>query len=1099
MKQNSFYPLSFFSQLRFSRIAVFSAILLALFITANGASIALAVDTPQLISPLNGTETTGNPNDPLGGRVLYEPLGIPTFEWEDVNSSKYELEVATTAAFGSSVVFRLDNLKYTTYTPNGEGEQGTGFSLNESSGAFIDAATFYWHVRAWDDTTNGWGGWSSAWTFNRHWGHPVNLSYPSEGSVETKTPYFTWEPVPGASFYQIQVDTSDSFGSLLVNESVDVPAYTPTNTFQNDTDLFWRVRAFHRPNSGNITGGYGGPWSEIREFQMAWSSKVGSIDNRPLQLIPPDNATNTGRPLFCWKPVEGANKYFLDLATHPAFVVGTVVLSGKSTESTCYFVDRNSTYNLQPNTIYYWRVTATDARNFPGQSTDSSGSGAFQFRTAASEPLQVPAHLYPPPYYVPIMEETFEDRTVSSPTFVWDHVRGATSYELRLDDDAALTDPPIAVVTTENTSYTFTDTDTYPLTDGQVYYWRVRAIGAPQGTPDWSQMLTNWPIRIDRSFAKTAASIKLIQPTYQSEPWTYGFKYGLESTTYYPSFSWTPVAPIGQAAYRIQIAYDEAFNNIVHDGQTDFVEYTPTGRPEPATYFWRVRQIAPTTGGWSSYGRFIVSRNFSFADTITVDGDEADWIAAGVPKYEDDSDAVTPTYNLDGFYITNDSTDWFFGLNLPPSARLGIYFDVNHFDLSGASQPPSGLGNNPSWIDAHRPEFAVYWDTANPSGQVYEWNGNSWVYRGPLGNIFATAFYNTTTNFLEISIPVTQLDQPGSLSVLLVSMNSSGEVQDKLPNLPGHASEAAFLTESTTPTPLFPANVPEDASLATIEHNTPVLVWRHNEAGYYGTYFFQTFEDETLTNLYENENGNTPYSSLFWAFNTFWAPQIHYSDNNSYHWRIMRSGFDGAAPLHFKKAAYLPVNLQFSPIVVSDTLTYTNRTPSFTWQPAQSAPKYLWELWESGVRRQSTITMVPYFTPQDAIEDGTYTWKVYAKDARNRNSAEAAQGEFRKVSDIVPVLGIEYTNTKLVFFWEPVDAAAYYKIEIADDPQFSINRWERTTYNTTFTPREIPKATEDGAFYWRVYMYDNRNHAGPYIDLKFDLAPDKIFLPFLIR
>lgn len=1099
MKQNSLAKKLFFSQLHLTRVAVFSAVLLAFLLTANGVSAALTVDTPLLISPNNGTDTTGNPSDPFGGRVLYEPLGIPTFEWEDVGASKYELEVATTAAFGSSVVFRLDNIQYTTYTPNGDGEQGTGFSLTESSGDFIDVATFYWRVRAWDDTTNGWGSWSQVWSFDRHWGYQVELAAPVDGSVETRTPYFTWEPVPGASFYQIQVDTSDSFGSLLANETVDVPAYTPLNTFQNDTDLFWRVRAFHRPNSGSMTGGYGGPWSEVREFQMAWSSKVGSTDNRPLQLIPPDNATNLGRPLFCWKPVEGAKRYQLDMATHPDFVAGTVVLSGKSTESTCYFIDRNGTYNLQPNKIYYWRVTALDARNFPGQRTDSSGSGAFQFRTAAAEPLQVPTHLYPPPYYEPIMAETFEDRTVASPTFVWDHVRGATSYELRLDDDAALTDPPIAVVTTENTSYTFTDAATYPLTDGQVYYWRVRALGAPQGTPSWSQMLTYWPIRVDRSLEKTAASIKLIQPTYQSEPWTYGFKYGLESVTYYPNFSWTAVAPIGQATYQIQIAYDEAFSTIVHDEQTDFTKYTPTGRPEPMTYFWRVRQIAPTTGGWSNYGRFIISRNFSYADNITVDGDDADWIAAGVPKYDDDSDGVNPTYDLDGFYITNDSTDWFFGLTLPSSAHLGIYIDVNHFDQSGAAQPPAGQGNDPSWPDAHRPEFAIYWDTANQNGRVYEWNSNSWTYRGPLSNIFATAAYSTTTNFLEISIPVTQLDQPGSLSVMLVSMDGSGGVQDKLPNLPGQASEAAFLTESTTPTPLYPENVPEDASLAVIEHNTPVLIWRHNEAGYFGTYFFQTFEDETLTNFYEDENGNTPMGGWFWAYNTFWGPQIHYSDNNSYHWRIERSGFEGAAPLHFQKAAYLPVNLRFSPIVVSDTLTYTNRTPSFTWQPAQSAPLYVWELWESGVRRQSVATMVPYYTPQNAIEDGTYTWKVYAKDARNRNSAEAAQGEFRKVSDIVPVKNVEYTDSKLVFFWEPVDYAANYKIEIADDPQFSINAWNETTYNTTFTPRTVPKATEDGMFYWRVYMIDNRNHAGPYIDLKFDLSSHKIYLPLTIR
>lgn len=1057
------------------------------------------IAAPTLISPAYGEETTGNPADPLiASRVLYEPLGIPTFEWEDVGASRYALEIATTAAFGSSVIFRNENLAYTTYTPGGSGEIGTGFSLTESSGDFADTATFYWHVRAWDDDTNTWSAWSSAWPFVRHWGYTTELTFPEDLSVQTQTPSFEWEPVPGASFYQIQVDTSDSFGSLIVNTTVDVPVYTPRDTFQNDSDLFWRVRAFHRPNSGSVTGGRGGPWSEVREFQMAWSSKISPTeDNRPIQIIPSDNANYIGISLFCWEPVEGAQKYKIDIGTHPQFVSGSFWSS--FTENTCYVFNRNSHSGLLLDQTYYWRVTALDARNYPGQRTDDGGSGAWQFTTSPTETLQVPQQLYPPPYYEPIMDETFEDRTVASPTFVWDHVRGATSYELRIDDDIALTDPPVALVTTENASYTFTDDGTYPLNDGQTYYWRVRALGAPQGTPDWNGMLNYWPIRIDRSLVQPAASIRLLHPTYQSEPWTYGFKYGQESVTYYPSLSWTAVAPIGQATYQVQIAYDEAFNYVVHDGQTDFTEYTPTDRPEPGTYFWRVRQIAPSQGSWSSVGRFIVSRNFSFA-AIDVNGNSDDWI--GITKYDDDNDGVSSDYDLDGLYIANDSIYWYLGLTLPSTnAHLGFYFDVDHFDLSGAPAPPSGKGD-PNWTDAHRPEFAIYWDTANQNGDVYEWNGTSWTYRGSLSNISASAAYDSVTRFLEMKLPVTFLDQPGSLSTMIVSVDGSESVRDKLPNIPGHANEAAFLTESTTPTPLYPANTPSDASLAETEHNTPVLIWRHNEAGYSGTYFFQTFEDETLTNLYENENGNVPSDGRsFWAYNPFWAPQVHYSDNNSYHWRIRRSGFDGAAPQHFQKAAYLPVDLQFTPLIVSDTLTYTNRTPSFSWQPAQSSPQYVWELWESGVRVQSITTMNPYYTPPTAIDDGTYTWKVYARDARGRNSAEAAQSEFRKVSDIVPVdpeNGVVYSGNKLIFSWDPVDFAAYYRIEISDDPQFS-HIWSDTTYNTTFTPPTRISQADDGEFYWRVYMFDNRNHAGPYIDLKFGGDSEKIYLPLVIR
>jgi len=1092
------------SQLRLTRLILLTAFLLAGLLAVNRFNTAWAIDAPQLISPIDFVETTGNPADPNAGRVLYQPLGIPTFEWTDVGASKYELEVATTAAFQDSVVFDLNSLQYTTYTPNGEGESSPGFSLTESSGIFMDSATFYWHVRAWDTDQAAWSPWSDTWQFTRHWGYNVELVYPADGSVEPRTPYFEWEPVPGASFYQIQVDSSDSFGDLKVNQTVDVPVYTPLESFQNDTDLFWRVRAFHRPNQNSLVGGYGGPWSEVRQFQMAWSTKVGTTDNRPLQLIPPDNATYVTRPLFCWKPVEGANKYKIDVAFQPDFVTGSFIVQGKQTEGTCYYTDRNSTYPLTANQLYYWRVTALDAKGYEGQRTDEGvGSAPFQFVTAPIDPPQVPAKLYPFPYYEPVMEETFEDHTVAVPTFVWDHVRGATSYELRIDDDAAMTDPPIAVVTTENTSYTFTDVSDLPSLNGDTYYWRVRGLGAPQGAAQWFQILDVWPIRIDRSLAQVHSTVKLIQPTYQTEPWTGGFKRGLESVAYYPSFSWTAVAPIGQATYQFQMAYDSNFTHMVSgldNIQTDFTEYTPLDRPAPGNYFWRVRQVAPTAGSWSNTGRFIVSRNFTFVTpgSIVVDGNPADWGTASVPIYQPNGEAGdVPLYDLTGFYVANDSLNWYFGVNLPSGADYGIFFDIDHLDLSGGAQPPEG--GDPGFPDAHRPEFAIYWAEDRTVGQVYEWNGATWTNRGPLSNILASAAYNATNQFLELQIPVTQLDQPGSLSIMMVTMNASGTVQDRVPNLPGQVSAATFLTESTTPTPLFPANAPQDDTLVTIEHNTPILTWRHNEAGYSGTYFFQTFEDETLSNLYESENGNVPMSGLFFAYNTFWAPQVHYSDNNSYHWRIKRSGFEFSMPNHFQKAAYLPTDLQFSPLIVDGALTYTNRTPSFSWQPAQSAPKYLWELWEGGVRKLQFLTMVPYYTPQDAIKDGTYTWKVYARDARNNDSAEAAQGEFRKVSEVVPVLGVDFTNSTLKFTWEDIDYAAYYRIQIADDPQFSNNYWTATTYNTTFTPKAVPKATQDGAFFWRVYMYDNRNNAGPFIDLQFDLFPNKTYLPMTIK
>jgi hypothetical protein len=1042
-----------------------------------------AVPAPALISPANGAETTGNPSDPNTGRVLYEPLGIPTFEWQDVGASRYELEVATTAAF-SVPVFKLDRLEYPSYSPNGDGESSPGFSLISQSGDFQDQATFYWRVRAWDDDLGQWSGYSPVWSFTRHWGYKPVLQYPADNAIVDMTPYFAWDPVPGASFYQIQIDTSSSFGSPTLDATTDVPNLTPDFAFANDDDLFWRVRAFHRPNTGNSNGDRGGPWSEVYQFKLDWASD----DTRVQLLTPPDNANYINRPLYCWTPVPGAKRYKIDVADSYQFISGSFVVKDKWTEGTCYSFERDGTYTLEYNKTYYWKVTPFHYNNGAGQSSDFGGT-AFQFTSAPSEPPQVPTLFYPPYYYTPIMAETFEDRTVAVPTFMWDHVEGATRYELCIDDDIVMDCSATGIVVeTANASYTFTDTATYPLEDNTVYYWKVRA----NGWPDWSQLRNKWKTRIDRSRVFVTDTVKLIKPTYQVEGWSNGYKVGEESVTYYPVLGWTGTTTSGRT-YRVQIAQDDDFEavDVVHDVETDFTEYTPTEAAAPGTYYWRVRQEAPSTGDWSETGRFIVSRNFESVppvtipgltrQPITVDGDPADWIDVNYYMPAGESGDASAPHDLIGAYVASDSLNWYFGIPISSTTKLGIYFDSDHLEGSGATVPPSGGDPFPP-LD-HRPEYAIYWDNVNfPDGALYEWAAVSWAYVGLVEPSNGNLAYDETSQFLEIRIPVSRFSTTyykGSLSMLLFTLDGSNTVQDRMPNLRGRPDEVAFLTDSTAPTPLLPANAPQDRALATIEHNTPVLTWRHNEDGTQnGEFIFHTFEDDLLTGVYHNEQGHSPKGGSFADSYTHWAPQDHYSDNQSYHWTIERAQFTASAPNHFHKAGFPPVDLQFSPVLVSDTLTYTNRTPAFSWQPAQSAPSYYWRL--EGEEIQDRITPVPYWTPRDAIRDGTYIWKVWARDANNNLTSQIATGEFRKLSEAVSLSPVDLSNGWPLFQWTPLDYAAYYRVKIADDSGFSKNAYERETYNAAYTPGSVPRAIEnDGSFYLRVIPYDNDGNPGP--------------------
>jgi hypothetical protein len=1080
---------------------------------------------PQLVSPANLAHTTGNPNDPNTSRQLYEALGIPTFEWQDVGASKYNLEVATTAVFGDSTILDIDDIQYTTYTPTGfeSGFRSTpGFGLtDDGSGNFIDQAEFYWRVAAWDDVAKAWDDYSEVRQFTRHWGYKPTLLYPLDNSIHDKTPYFEWDPVPGASFYQIQIGTDPGLGTPLVDKTTDVPSFSPTGLsvgerLENDEDLFWRVRAFHRPNYYNSSGGRGGEWSEEWQFVRAWASITPEFDTRPTLLIPPNGANHINRPLLCWQPVAGAAAYRVYLSKNPDPLVGPIVngdFPNGKTEDACYTFARDNSYALEYGEDYYWAVVAEDAIGNIGETTNEQGS-AFRFTAAITEPPTVPNLFYPPYYYTPVMSDTFEDRTVAVPTFVWDHVEGASTYQLCIDDNVAMSGCDLGtlgtatIVTTANASFTFTDTNTYPLSDGQVYYWKVRSDLSPGWgqANGWDELNNKWKVRVDRQQLQVTSSIQLIKPTYQVESWAGGLKYGQESVTYYPSFAWSAVAPAGSASYQIQIAYDSGFSNVAHDAQTDFTEYTPTGLPAPGTYYWRVRMVSPATGDWSESGRFTVSRNFTY-QSLTVDGDPSDWSGTPLAFYapSGENSDTSGAYDLSGFYVAAVPTDWYLGIPISSSAQLGIYWDVDHLDNSGATSPPSGFGG-PSVPPAHQPEYYIYWNNSTySSGRVYQWSGSAWDYLGTISSgAGGSVAYDAGNRFLELNLKATSVGQPGSPSLQIFTLNGT-TVMDRLPNLPGEPTQAAFLTESTTPTSLFPANAPNDVTLATVERSTPVLTWRHNQHNDSPMYpfYFQTSLDDGFSSMYEGEQGRSPRppspaTYLFWNNYTYWAPQVYYSDNDSYFWRIQRLSYMPTKPNHFIKQGFVPTGLQFSPVVVSGTITYTNRTPRFNWQVAQGSPRYVWQLLEGGEVVEEKELMSPSYTPRDAIPDGTYTWKVWAQDPEDQNGAEAAQGVFSKVSDVVSVHPVEHTATTLVLSWDPVDYAAYYEVLIDEDPNFSSPNTNETC-NTTFTPEEVPSQTIGGNFYVRVRMVDNDNNKGPDIDLNINIYPEQIFLPLVLK
>jgi hypothetical protein len=146
------------------------------------------------------------------------------------------------------------------------------------------------------------------------------------------------------------------------------------------------------------------------------------------------------------------------------------------------------------------------------------------------------------------------------------------------------------------------------------------------------------------------------------------------------------------------------------------------------------------------------------------------------------------------------------------------------------------------------------------------------------------------------------------------------------------------------------------------------------------------------------------------------------------------------------------------------------------------------------------VTEHACWTPSKAYEDRTYYWHVAMLDGEDRIGDYSDTAVFTKqypaTAWLNPASGSGSTGTP-TFSWAPVFGAAYYRIEIARDPDFT-NLLERVdTNNTRWTP--LSQYPSPNIYYWRVAMVDWGNFVGPFNEATILLGGKLLFLPSLQR
>jgi len=1038
---------------------------------------------PALLEPVNGTY----------------PTFTPTFRWTaELGAQFYRLQYSTDPTFAANVT-QIET-RNTTYTP---------------TNPLPNDVNYYWRVQTVSGSSLS--NWSGVWSFRKQWYiKPVTLT-PRNGYPSVRHPFFSWTPVPGASYYYIEIGTTPDLQTNRIAENTSNTWYAPNNYLGNEFTYYWKVTPYDKNNARGVS-------SDLASYVSSYTMMAPMLVYPPYYYLPndfpspnldvamqPHEDRTVALPVFTWHRLTGPAPtgdtlpvfYRVEVNSDPTFInppVWTV-----DTENTNATPTSANPFLPVAGVDYYWRVCPLNAlggdclEKVPGLPWWSQ-IWRTQIDTSQMLPTDTPATQLLRPVNGSEVVETM-------PLFEWLPLAGADSYEITISRDEAFTDI-LETTRVDYPAYAPTTSVAQRLLsrlDFPTLFWRVQAfsgfnlLGVVSETRRF-QVASQSQWMLTRAFGDTANRLVIgtdnnditddnyeLLDLYVSQDiaaWYIGFQATTDATdmTYVLYLDTDHVEESG-ATYdalnyelsTIKAHQPEYAIYILQNSSALSADHTLVYRWMSGSDTWDTPDVLSNISGSLSYTDGYV--NLRIPNT-----------AIGYGETSGSYTIALTSINISGSNgIAIDSVP-----NNPPFSIVpGIQSILSRFssvsERMNQLRPANNIGGDATTISSV-PPFA--WDYPVGSDGSSPW-------AGAVMKIYLDASFTTEVgNYrLESNTPYYASTSHPWPSDFIGDNSYYWRVQPRY--LVGNAYFGVWSQGASFERMGF---VPENLGVSVTEA-TPSFSWDLVEGAQ--SYDLQVDNDPNFgsmeVNINTSQGSYTPTGSLA---------------NATYYWRVRVRRW-GNITNDWSPSQVFTLTLPYPSGLTPDDPSASNvasRAPTLCWspilelddgEPVLAAFKFRVQITYNSAVLETIDTEQSCYTPTNGYSDGTYTWRVAMIDGNGRVGDYSPPATFTKqypITTLVAPVNVPVVETP-TFYWTPVDGASSYRLEISLYDTFSPIYESVTTNNTRFTPSRI--YTSPATYYWRVAIVDYSNKIGPFTDAQIILdpsnQPNKLFLPLTVH